>query len=961
MKRQAHTLHIAITTLLLLFICAASNASAWPALPPKTVAQYENEIRAYFKQYEWDRGKQLLDKGIKEYPSSTQMNELMGEYYLHLKMYDNARYFLIRALQLFEGNDKARYMLVTVEEVTGNYSSAICYVNELLESEPYSRELWYKKASLYRLQGNDVEADRQLKRLMDIFPNDTLVRQKYRNRVEENYMKAGKQQNDESAVKSLRSLIDAVPGNPQYYIDLCNIYIRQGNKAAALSVAEEGIFRLRGNAILAKKKISILQDLHRYSEALSFVRDYERAYGAGLGNIKKYLEEEAARNAANNEPYMQQARLYESTKNPDALKYLTNISYTREYNEDALFYIKESLKRHPDDVRLLYMEYVVYRRMGYHSKAMTILKQAHEIAPDNDDVMSEISYNYMHEAVNLMNVGQYEEALPLLNFIIDNDTSTENLSSAINRKFTCLNKLERYTDALALLEKAGPGWVGDTTYVIRKAEMLAASGLNDKALATLEENQDLFDIHSAYEELATPYIKTLIEIGAVKKAYGVTKQLLAVNPNSKVGLMFQMTTCGMLHRDEEFLRTVRLAHRLYPNDVDIELKKIAVYNENGDYVSASYLLKNLMDTLPMNPAVVNAFSTTADLRAQAYMNTSHARQALAVLDSALFFDPLNKTLLYDKGLAYEKLRIYDSASLFQRHYTPSDMERDEATRRNNDLLYRSFDRNLQMYYQRSSFGNKSNLMGVAGMTYSQKDGNNVYGGGVNYAGRDGKEESTLYYSYFASGGTGVQLLGSWEHTWKKNFVSTLSGGWASRYFPQWQLNLTGTREAKNDYTVEMHVGYRRIITTYEDYEGWTTEKTNLWNVGAGVSKDLYPFLLNGRLDLLLHQKLCFNASLQGRYYPLEVKSTMLIAQAAAGTAPEAQVLDFGVGGDFNHMNTSVGLGCSHLITQNLNVTLMGSWQTFFTQTDVNTEITKANVVTSYINLFNLLLQLNLRF
>lgn len=950
-------------TALLLLCAAAPRAAARPALPPRTVAQYEKEIRAYFKQYEWDRGKQLLDQGIKKYPYSTQMNELMGEYYLHLKMYDNARFFLIRAVHLFEGNDKARYMLVTVEETTGNYSSAICYVNELLESEPYNRELWYKKAGLYRMQGNDIEADRQLKRLMEIFPNDTLVRQRYKNRVEENFEKANKQRNDESAAKSLRALIDADPTNPQYYADLCDIYIRQGDKTAALSVAEEGIFRLHGSVQLARKKIGILEEQHRFGEALSFVKDYERAYGKGLGNTKDYLEEEAARDAANSEPYMLQARLYERTKDPDALKYLINTSYIREYNYDALFYIKEGLKRRPNDVRLLFMQYAVYNRMGYHSKAMTILKKAHDIAPNNEDVMSEISYNYMHDAINLMNVGQCEEALPLLNFIIHNDTSLENMASATNRKYTCLQRLERYEEALALLEQAGPGLVGDTAYVVRRAEMLAASGQNDQALASLVESSDLFDIRPAYEELATPYIKTLVESGAVRKAYSVTKQLLAVNPESKDGLMFQMTTCGLLHRDEEFLRAVRRAHDLYPKDVDIELKKIAVYNGNGDYISATYLLDWLMDTLPMNPAVVNAFSTTADLRAQAYIHSGHARQALSVLDSALFYDPLNKMLLYDKGLAYEKLRVYDSAYFFQRHYAPSDMEHDEIALHNNDLLYRSHVNDLQVFYQRTRLGSIGSLMGLAGMSYARKDGNDVYGGSINYAGRDGVEESALYYSYYAGGGAGIQLIGSWEHTWKRNFVSTVSGGWSSRYFPQWQLNVKGEREAKNDWMTEAHAGYRKITnSTYssEDHS-WITEKTNLWNIGLGATKDLFPFQLNGKVDLLLYKKVCFNASLQGRYYPLEVKSTMLMVQAAAGTAPESQVLDLGLGSNFNHLNTSVGLGGNYLITQNISATLMGTWLIFYSQATVSGELTKANIVTTYTNMFNLLLQINLRF
>ena len=134
----------------------------------QTPDYYASHARSLFERGKWAEGKQYVDEGLKYYPETNDLNELNGCYYFHQKDYDNARYFLIVAVRDNPQNVRAKQMLVNVEEQTGNYSSAICYVNELLEINPYWQGLWRKKIGLFRLQGNDVEADRLLKRLHQI-------------------------------------------------------------------------------------------------------------------------------------------------------------------------------------------------------------------------------------------------------------------------------------------------------------------------------------------------------------------------------------------------------------------------------------------------------------------------------------------------------------------------------------------------------------------------------------------------------------------------------------------------------------------------------------------------------------------------------------------------------------------------------------------------------------------------
>ena len=98
---------------------------------------YDTTVRAAFKRGNWEGGKRLLDEGLKRYPDVSTLNELAGRYYYHKKAYDDARFYLVRALRDNNANVEAKQLIINVEEETRNYSSAICYVNELLEIHPY--------------------------------------------------------------------------------------------------------------------------------------------------------------------------------------------------------------------------------------------------------------------------------------------------------------------------------------------------------------------------------------------------------------------------------------------------------------------------------------------------------------------------------------------------------------------------------------------------------------------------------------------------------------------------------------------------------------------------------------------------------------------------------------------------------------------------------------------------------
>lgn len=257
---------------LFVFVASAYAYNNFFSSDVHTPDYYASNARMLFKSGKWEEGKHFVDEGLKYYPETNDLNELNGRYYYHKEDYDNARYFLIVCVRDNPENVTAKQLLVAVEEKTENYSSAICYVNELLEINPYWQGLWRKKIGLFRLQGNDVEADRLLKRLHQIYPNDSTVQREYAASLEEKYIRDRKKGDRTASIESLYDLIEVSPYNESYYLALSNMLLQQGNTEEALQVTGRGASAIPGSSALVVKRAGILAGEGRYQEAMAYVK-----------------------------------------------------------------------------------------------------------------------------------------------------------------------------------------------------------------------------------------------------------------------------------------------------------------------------------------------------------------------------------------------------------------------------------------------------------------------------------------------------------------------------------------------------------------------------------------------------------------------------------------------------------------------------------------------------------------
>lgn len=219
----------------------------------RTPVQYEYDVRTAYKNGDWEGGKAILDEADPAYGTLSVFCELKGAYYYHHLQYDEARRHLLLALRDDEANTQALELLVRIERETGHYSTAISHVNKLLEFSPYNARLWRTMIELYRLDHNDVEADRLLERLYTIYPEDTTVTKDMLYMEQMRYYELHRAGNKQGEEEALRRILSIDPKN------------KEANRAL------DALIRRRYNSIFARDKRNEAAE-RRYEDSLNVIR-----------------------------------------------------------------------------------------------------------------------------------------------------------------------------------------------------------------------------------------------------------------------------------------------------------------------------------------------------------------------------------------------------------------------------------------------------------------------------------------------------------------------------------------------------------------------------------------------------------------------------------------------------------------------------------------------------------------
>ena len=896
---------------------------------------YIYRIEGYVNSNAWNSAKREIDAGLEDYPDDPDLRYYNGQYYYIIGDLREARYNLIRATQANDQHYKAKRILVDIEDNLEHYSSAICYINELLEFQPYDRDLWRRKIGLYRKLGNDVEADAALERLAHIYPNDSLVMADVRRHNYENWDNIVKKSSLSEAADNLERWIDRDPHVREYYLELASTYEKMGEFEKAIGAANRGLNYFPNDPELINKVAGIMSELGLYAQALSFVKN--RQTGNFAYNSLLY---DVANNARMNDPYESNARLFLATHDRDALSYVLNTALTRGYYDDARLYLNEAMKIYGRTPELLMKLYTVEKMSGNEKASLRILNELYEMSPDDEELIELYTDMMLQLCDHDFVIQQWDDAYIHLDKVLEllPDTA-QTWPAAVSRQIIVLGHLNRYTEARQLFMRSA-----------------RRSPANRKRFA------------SAYEEIIAVRLKYLIEEEEYVKAYNEARSLLEVIPDSEIALRCLINMSQTLKYDEMFHIYAELGYDYYPETPYFIVKQAISLQEQGRSAEALALLnpQNNSDEF-VNPQLTAAYSGVSQEWATELMSNKMPDIAMEVIDSALVHDSNNRELLYTKGLAYESLKQYDMAYRYQmRYYEPSNAEQEDFIQHMRYLAFRGYKNRIDAAYTHAFFDTHSeglasigHLYSVAVLSYSRITARNTYTGQISYKGIDGYHEGSVH----ESGGVGLEFLAQWEHEFSAKWSGMVNLSASTRYFNKYGANLSVSYAAPRNWTPSLRLGYRRTPPTYL-YLGETSSSTaimdefNLFIISPSVVKAWERTSLSMGTDFtLMSNSLYYNVGLKGKFLINNDNISSISLLTGFGSFPELTFFEQTALRDLSHTNAMVGFDFQYLITRQLCLGLTGTWNTCYNPY----RLKDGSLVDSYRNIYALTLQAHIAF
>lgn len=858
----------------------------------------------------WEAAKRIIDEGLELYPDDPDLRYLNGRYYyLAQRDLQNARYNLVKALQISDHHWGARRLLIDVEDDSKHYSSAVCYINELLEQQPYDRDLWRRKIALYRKLGNNVEADAAVERLARIYPNDSIVKADLQ-RINKEIRNQGGIPN----ASSMNEIIDTIeewivqePNNPDYYIELSNAYIKLGDYDQALVAVRRGLANIPGNSRLVEKAAGLMSEQGLYTRVLQFLKE-NKVGGPFYNNALR----EAVTDARLRDAYEISGRLYNTTGDREALSYLLNTSLTRGYYDDALHYLKEAYRLEGRTTNLLLKEYELQKRMGNRNATQQLLEELFAKNPDDSDLQEE----YVAMQLQLANI----------------DAEDMDWEGAYSR----LSNADKY------LPVGSDQWVSVTA---RRINFLGKAGKLEEArrlygTASTDDPAHRARFAGAYEEFINARIKALVESERYEEALKEAELLLGIIPDSETALRTCINMSQTLKRKEQFYKYAEMGYERFPEVPYFVIKQALALEQQKKFKEALALLKpKKIEDLYVNPQLVAPFSGVTQDYTTYLLNEHLPNEALQRLDSALVYDPDNRELLYMKGLAYEQLKDFKKAYQLQsRNYNPSNAEQEEWTQHMRYLHTRSLSNRLDLSYLTAYYDTRQeelasigHLYSLASMTYSHLWKNTTLSVGAYYKATDGYTEAGFY----DKGGSGIEGWIGIEQALRHGWQMMASVSYGNKYFNKFGANLGFTAALKKGWSVGVKASYRLTppLALYEKDSGWSKiyKKFNLGLLGPRVSKEWDRIGLHLGLDLIALdvKDFYYNASLKGKFFINDDAVSAISALVGVGSFPELTFFDQLTMNGISNMNAMVGVEATFLVTKNLILGINGSWNTFY--------------------------------
>ncbi len=925
---------LSILVFYLLFLAIPSYAQF--EINPDNRDEYIEAAKQLFRENKWEEGKKTVDSGLYKYPKDSDLKELNGRYYLEQNDYEKARYELKKSIEYNHKNLSAKQALVTVEMATERYSSAIAYINEILESMPYDKTLWLKKAEAFRLQGNIVESNRLLKRIHHIYPEDEVLKN---NLIDYLYDEFRSKKNtapiDEVSDLALY-IVTEDPQNEDVYIGLINRYLQAGDYENALSYAEKAVYDMPDNITVIKKRNSILAHLNRFQEILSSLKELiaKSKNPAPLQQEYHYYLEEAARYSEKSDHYYNYQMLFE--RNPRDKAHFNKVYTTaisRSLFDDAIEAIQVAKRAGGETKDLLLKELYLYERMGNQSKVKQLTYQINELYPEDEDVKYQTCVFYYKEAKGLMADRMFEKAMPFLLFIEEHGDE-ELLKLSLISQYSCLMELNDWDKAMLVINKLIESEPLEVDWRIKKSALLGNQKNYFEALQEYEHGLRLVMEEgdyskwrlTGYDEQATIYTKALIDSYRFDEAIELIDHWLMVYPESETALRYGYSVSYQMKNKEKVKEYLSHGIEYNPEELFYHLKLAEIYTLEENYDLASSILLPLLERYPYHKEAVATYSDLSFKKAKQLIKENEVEEGLTILNSALIYDADNSDIKYMKGIVFEKQHRVDSAAYYQSFYEPSIIELKDYQRHMKYLEFINKRNEVSFFCHLYRPSDLDIITAVTGVEYMHMKERDVFTGRFYYSGRDN--------------GKGVMGQAEWSHIFNKKFYSMLNASIGDKAFPRFTANVAAYYTFLETWEAELTLGFRSLSDSISN---------QMFNQQVGVAKEFSFARFTAKFNsVILDKNWHYNISGQGRFYIRDHRN-YITAMGSLGSAPDIEVIDTELYQAFDVTNVMVGLGGHFILSKMCSVDATALWYNYKFEDRL------------YKNMYSLQLKLNIRF
>lgn len=928
-------------TILFLFICALTNH--FYAQTYDSSDMFFEEAKKEVADQNFTRAAKLSWRGLQISPDDLDLKTLLGRSNMALGRYDTARYVLKQVyLKRRKDIDVLKY-LVNIEQTTKRYSDAICFVNELLEITPYSRGWWLRKINIYKEMGNFQEAERALKRLYQIYPEDTEIQRDYNYIMLGDGVDAVKNKRYDDANEVYKTVIDNDPTNKQAYIGLVRNELLKGNPEYALQFTNRALQELPFDRELIDKKIGLLEKLGRHEEAILFIKSPDvpkERFPDIHSTTLPYLMQQSADYNEFNDPYEINKKLAETGGNSVALDYVINNALGKGYYIDAEYFLNKALKRSPNSKKYLIKQMELYRATLETESYEKAVLNLHEKFPQDADVTYAYNKIMYDRAKQYVANRQFALALPIFEELKSSPDFTKEAEQQIFGIYLERSDFDESMDQIDKLIALEPN---NPEFLIKKSTLYQKMDLYDDALEITRDLEQQFPLNQRYPALfveqSEAYAVYLMKEKRFSKVLPIIEEALTRDNDNKTLLDIAINASSAIPDYQKGINYSRSALSFYPNNKNFKTKLSGLLALNKEYDEAIAILDTLKQTYKYDRKIKNSLAEVYWYRGKTnedeglideaiadyhlsdslnpeqiyslqrminlYISQKSNEDALDEINKRLEERPDDTFIKYKKGLVFELMKQYDSAYYYQKFRKVEDpYEKIQWEETLSYLKAAKLKNKLAGTYTEASSDSLAFSTSIAGLSYSHiYDEKNTFGAEVNYAAR--------------RSGVGLQYGVNYSRIFNPTLYADVGVLLGSKFFPKFIVYGNAYKGFKNGYEAQAGLRFSRLQNDF-----------NFITLNLGASKSWEDIWLNAKLALMRDDRFnYFNFAVQSKIN-VNPRKDYVSFIASFGSAPFNDQLPEGETAFLDFSNILIGAGYGYNISPKTMLLVNGSWINF---------------------------------